>query len=119
SFFAPVIGVTDGPPVLGNYPTNAGQTPAYLFSPQQLGIEQAEIEVDGQVTEIGPEYSAGPVSTPGLADTGSHFVQLGAFLTPLNKGTHTVKVRFFADGAALAIFGGSFGFENVYTVVVK
>ena len=55
-------------------------------------------------------------------DAGVHFVyEIGAFLTPLSKGTHTVTYRGIFDGDLLAPYfpGGVFEFEDTYTVIVK
>ena len=50
-----------------------------------------------------------PVFVAGLLDGGgSHFIQIGAFLSPLSKGTHTVTIRATLDGAALG--GAVFSF---------
>jgi hypothetical protein len=121
SFFVPVFFVDDSPPILGTFPTSAADLADYYFAEDQLGVDVAQIIVDGQVTDLGPDYVAGIVNAPGLPDGGgSHYTQLGAFLTPLSKGTHTVTIRIFADGDAWIPFGGSFGpFEVTYTVIVK
>ncbi len=119
-FFVPLLFITDSPPLLGDFPADASETAAYYFSEEELGLNYAEIEVDGKVTSLSPDYAAGPTNSPGLLDGGgSHYTQLGAFLTPLSKGTHTVTIRFYADGDALDPFGGVFEFENTYTVIVK
>jgi hypothetical protein len=118
-FFVPVSFVNDLPPILGDFPEDSSAVGEYFFSEQQLGGHDIEIEVDGQVTELGPEYAAGPVTIPGavfgLEDF--HHVQIGAFLTPLSKGTHIVKIRAIFDGDALE--GGVFEFEIAYTVIVN
>jgi hypothetical protein len=46
----------------------------------------------------------------------SHFIQLGAFLTPLSPGTHTVTIQGIFDGDAL---GFVFSFSATYTVIVE
>jgi len=120
-FFVPIAYITDSDPILGDFPVDAGSSDEYFFDPAQLGGHDFEIEVDGKVTSIGPEYVAGPVFAPGLADGGSNFLQIGAFLTPLSKGTHTVKIRGTFDGDLLAPYfpGGVFAFEEIYTVIVR
>ena len=119
-FFVPLFGFDDSPPVLGQFPTTQEEAEFYFFDQSEVGVEFAEIVVDGQVTEIGPEYASAPATTPNLPDGGgSHFAQVGAFLTPLSKGTHSVTIRFLADGDALAPIGGIFAFEATYTVTVR
>lgn len=120
-FFVPIAFITDSDPILGEFPVDARTSDEYFFDPEQLGGHDFEIEVDGKVTSLSPKYVAGPVSTPGLPDGGSHFIQIGAFLTPLSKGTHTVKIRATFDGALLAPYfpGGVYAFEVIYTVIVK
>ena len=120
-FFVPVAFTDDSPPILGDFPEDEDDVEEYVFSEEQLGAHDLEIVVDGRVTSIGPEYVAGPVFAPGLLDGGgSNFIQIGAFLTPLSKGTHTVTIRGIFDGdVVLAAFGGPFSFEDTYTVIVK
>jgi hypothetical protein len=119
-FFLPVAYSDDSPPILGDFPTSASAVGNYFFSRAQLGGHDLAIIVDGKVTPIGPAYAAGPVLTPGLLDGGgSHFTQLGALLTPLPPGTHTVTIRGTFDGAAWAPYGGGFSFEITYTVIVR
>lgn len=101
--------MTDGPPIIGSFPTEASQAADYFFSPTQLGAMDYEIIVDGKSTLIGPEYVAGPVAEP-LPDGGNHLIQLGAFLSPMSVGTHTVTIRGELAGTAiLADTQGSLG----------
>ena len=115
-FFVPVAFIDDSPPILGDFPADASTVEEYVFGADQLGAHDLEIEVDGRVTSVGPDYVAGPVFAPGLLDGGgSHLIQIGAFLTPLSKGTHEVAIRGILDGDAV---GGVFAFEVTYTVIV-
>jgi hypothetical protein len=121
-FFVPLFALDDSRPIIGDFPRHAGaDAQAYIFDDGQVGADDVEIEVDGVVTSIGPEYVAGPVVTPPLPDGGgTHLIQVGAFLSPLSKGTHTVTIRATLDGDALvALFGGPFSFEFTYTVIVN
>jgi hypothetical protein len=119
-FFIPVFSFDDSPVIIGDFPTNSSQVRDYIFSPAQVGAHDVEIEVDGQVTDLGPSYLSSLVYTPGLPLGGSHMILLGAFHTPLPKGTHTVKIRTTWDGAAfVAAVGTSVSFELVYTVIVQ
>ncbi len=122
-FFVPLAFVSDSEPILGDFPddsSTAKEVQDYFFDKEQLGVRDLAIEVDGKVTPIGRKYLAGPVSTPDLPDGGSHFIQVGAFLTPLSKGTHTVTIRGVFDGDLLIPFFGDdpFFFEITYTVIV-
>jgi hypothetical protein len=120
--FVPVAYADDSPQVLGDFPADEDRAKEYVFGRHELGGHDLEIEVDGRVTTIGPGYVAGPVFAPGLLDGGgSHYLQIGAFLSPLSPGTHTVKIRGIFDGAALAgvFLGGVDSFENTYTVTVR
>ena len=125
-FFVPVSFVSDSAPILGTFPTEAStaaEVQAYFFDKAQLGVRDLAIEVDGKVTPIGRNYLAGPVSTPNLPDGGSHFIQVGAFLTPFSKGTHTVTIRGVFDGDLLIPFfpPGTLPivFAITYTVIVE
>jgi hypothetical protein len=73
------------------------------------------------VTSIGAEYVAGPVDTDILPDGGgTHLILVGAFLTPLSKGTHTVTIRYALDcDAFVAVNKGPFSIEIPYTVIVE
>ena len=81
-----------------------------MFSTRQLGAKNLEIIVDGETTSIGRDYVAGPVVTAPLLDGGgTHFISVGAFLTPLGVGTHTVTIKgTFAGDAFVAATGLSF-----------
>jgi hypothetical protein len=81
--------------------------------------------VDGTVTSLGSDYVVG-VGNVKLGDgpggtreprIGSYIV-FAAFLTPLNKGTHTVTIQGYLNGAALG--GGVFQFSDPpYIVIVR
>jgi hypothetical protein len=121
-FFVPIFGFDDSPPIVGSFPANSGTDAwEYLFGEGQVGADNAEIEVDGQVTSLGPEYVAGPVVTPPLLDGGgTHFIQVGAFLTPLSEGEHTITCRVTLDGTGfLGTYGSPFAYDLTYTVIVK
>jgi hypothetical protein len=93
-FFLPLFGVDDSPPVLGTFPASEDAAAAYFFGPQQYGGRDFIIIVDGQVTSVGAKFLAGPVTTPPLLDGGgTHFIQLGVFLTPLSLGLHTITIQ--------------------------
>jgi hypothetical protein len=119
-FFVPVAFIDDSPPILGNFPTDEDEIPDYVFGGTQLGGHDLAIVVDGKVTTLGPAYAAG-VHAPGLLDGGgSNFIQIGAFLTALSPGTHTVTIQgTFGGEVILDLFGAPFSFVNTYTVIVK
>jgi hypothetical protein len=117
--FVPVLFVDDSPPVLGVYPSDKSDLADYYFDPTQVGIEGAQIEVDGKVTDLGPDYIGAVFDIP-LPQGGNNYSELGAFLTPLNKGTHTIIIRgTFAGDLVLALTGVPLPFEITYTVNVK
>ena len=125
-FFVPLAWVSDSVPILGDFPDDSStdeEVQDYFFDKEQLGVRDLAIEVDGKVTSIGREYLAGPVSHPDglLPDGGSHFIQVGVFLTPLSKGTHTVTISGVFDGDLLIPYLGDdpVPFETTYTVIVK
>lgn len=91
SFFVPLFNVNDAPPVLGVFPTTAAEAPFYFFDQSQYGGRDFEVIVDGAKTPIGAQYLSGPVDVAG--SPGSHIITLGAFLSPLSLGTHTVQIR--------------------------
>jgi hypothetical protein len=49
-----------------------------------------------------------------------HLLQIGAFVSPLNKGTHTITIRGVFDVTAFVdCVGGPFATEITYTVIVE
>jgi hypothetical protein len=118
--FVPLGASDNSPPVVGNYPNNSQEAADYVFGSQQLG-STFEIVVNGVKTIIDdPRYIGGPVSTPGLPNGGSKFLQVGVFLTPLSPGEHTISGRFSANGqAVIDILGQPFIFSFTYKITVK
>jgi hypothetical protein len=120
-FYVPVVYSDDSPPILGDFPdvTDQAAVAHYYFDSGELGAIFIEVEVDGQVSSLGPGYAVGAVAP--LADGGSRYTTAAAFLSPLPKGSHTVKIRALLTGAALEPFfpGGVFAFETSYQVVVR
>ncbi len=120
-FFVPVYYSDDSPVVVGTFPTNEHVAAAYLFDHAQTGVSDLEIIVDGHSTVVGRNYVAGPVQTAPLLDGGgTHFISVGAFLTPLSVGKHTVSIKGTISGDAwIAANGLSFEkAEFTYTVNV-
>jgi hypothetical protein len=119
SFFVPVFNADDSPPVLGTFPTDNAQAQQYLFDPAQLGGQDFQVVVDGVTTTLGPNYVAGPVTTPPLPDGGgTHAITLGAFLTPLTPGTHTVTISGGIFGALVSADLGISFFRIAFTYSV-
>jgi hypothetical protein len=117
--FVPILSVSDSPPVLGVYPSDESELASYYFDPTQIGIQGAQIEVDGKVTDVGPDY-IGAVFDVALPNGGSNYSELGVLLTPLNKGTHKIVIRAAAIGdLVLDTYGFPISFELTYTVNVK
>ena len=120
-FYVPVAFIDDSPPILGTFPTDPSMVANYVFAQDQVGLKNAQIIVDGRVTPIGSAYAAGPVQTPPLLDGGgSHIITVGAFLTPLSPGTHTVAIAGEFSGVLFQQATGlSFEqFHLTYTVTV-
>lgn len=118
--FVPVAWFDDSPPVIGDFPDDEDDIAGYVFGRHQIGCHEMQIVVDGKTTTLGAEYAAG-THVPNLLDGGgSNLIQLGAFLTPLSVGKHTVTIRgTFAGDAVVDFFGKTLSFENTYTVTVK
>jgi len=113
--------IDDSPPVIGNWPADKRSAADYIFGRDQLGAHDLQIVVDGRVYSLDdPGYIGGPVLTPSSPDGSTHLIQIGAFLSPLNKGTHHVSIRGSLDGTAFVDFvGGPYTAEISYTVIVK
>jgi hypothetical protein len=110
-FYVPVGNADDSPPFVPGFPSAPGPAAVhYFFSPKYNGGKNFAIIVDGESTELGPDYLAGPVTTPPLLDGGgTHIITLGAFLSPLKKGVHTVTIQGGFFGAPLqSTFGIAF-----------
>jgi hypothetical protein len=121
AFYMPMFNADDSPPVLGNFPTTRRGAVDYIFDASQLGLENAEVVIDGESIDIGPGYVVGPIETPPLNDGGgTHIITVGVFLPPLPVGTHTVSFSLqvtgdlINQGFGLSAFGGEF----TYTVHV-
>jgi hypothetical protein len=120
-FYAPLLYIDDSPPIVGNFPPNLNDRAAleaYVFGPDQIGVDLLQVIVDGKLTNLGPEYVVG-VTTPPLPDGGgTHYIVPAAVLGPLSPGFHTVIIRNHISGAAV---GGppGFGFTGTYTVIVR
>jgi hypothetical protein len=102
------------------------QHPARGPTRRPTGLHRLELELPrrplARTHSLGPGYAVGAV-TP-LADGGTRYTTVAAFLNPLPKGSHTVTYRALFDGAALAEFpdffpGGIWQFESTFQVVVK
>jgi hypothetical protein len=119
-FYLQLVFLDDSPPVYGTFPADASEAPAYAFDQEQVGLTGLEIIVDGKGTSIDPAYTAGPVLTPALLDgDGTHFISIGAFLTPLSVGTHTVSFKATFAGDAF-VAGTGLNFESAdFTYQVK
>ena len=115
--YVPIFSVTE--PAPGDYPNvrNRQAVLNYVFGEEQLGAELLQVEVDGEITTLGPQYVVG-VEVEELPDSdATQYITGAVFLTPLTKGRHTVQVRELFTGAALG--GEIFEFEITYTVIVR
>jgi hypothetical protein len=73
--------------------TDPAEVEDFYFSDAKLGAKFLEITVDGKATSIeqGSGYIVG-VEVARLADGGgTHYIPTAVFLTPLTKGTLTVR----------------------------
>jgi hypothetical protein len=113
--------IDNSPPVLGDFPSKKKGAAHYIFGPDELGGHDLQVEVDGKTTSLDdPGYIGGPVATPTSPDGSTKMIQIGAFITPFNKGTHKVTIRGIFDGTAiLNAYGEPFQAEITYTVIVK
>jgi hypothetical protein len=119
-FFLALLVVDDSPPVLGEFPTDQRQAIPYFFGPKQYGGEDFYVAVDGRTTPLGPEFLAGPVQTPPLNDGGgTHLIELGAFLTPLSLGLHTIIIHGEIDGAGVLSTYGISCLEEIFSYFVE
>jgi hypothetical protein len=123
-FFVPLWNADDSTPIVGSWPATHADAIPYFFDPSQLGAAGFTISVDGRATPIGNEYLAGPVTTPPLLDiapggvAGTHIITLGAFLTPLSVGTHTVDISGGLFGSLITeTYGVSFFEEHIRYIV--
>ena len=113
--------IDDAAPTLGDWPADESEVGDYIFGSSQLGGHDLQIEVDGKVTSINElGYVGGPVATPDSPDGSSEVIQMGAFVSPLKKGQHTIIIRGIFDGDAVVnAIGGAYEFEVPYTIIVE
>jgi hypothetical protein len=109
------------PGCVGIWPDNNTEARSYYFDPTKNDAHDMTITVDNVTTTLGPDYVAGPVTTPPLLDgtpPGTHMIILAAFVRPLSPGTHTVTIAGAVDGPYLAVSGVSaFTFKISFTVI--
>jgi hypothetical protein len=106
-YYVPILSFDDSPLFLVPYPASACDAARYFFDPALLGTTNLTITVDGVTHKLGPEFLAGPVTTPPLFDGGgTHIIQFGVFLSPLSPGHHTVTITGDFTGTGFAqLFG--------------
>lgn len=120
-FYVKFFFVDDSEPVIGDWPEDASEAEDYIFGSTQIGAHDLEIEIDGLVTSLDdPGYIGGPVPTLDSPDGSNNLIQLGAFVSPLKKGTHTLTIRGVLDGDAwVEAVGGPVTTEVTYTIIVE
>ena len=122
-FYVPLAYSDDSPPIVGGtFPTIPQAAADYMFSHDLNGLGNLQIVVDGQATSIGAAYAAGPTHTPPLLDGGgSHIITVGAFLTPLSPGVHTVTISGEFSGVGFQQTSGLafVDFASTYTITVQ
>jgi len=112
--------IDDSPPVVGSFPDDQAAVSDYVFGRDQLGGHDLRLEVDGQTTSLDAAGYAGLAATPTSPDGSDNIVQIGAFISPLDKGTHTISISGVFDGSAIIdAFGGPFAGHITYSVTVK
>jgi hypothetical protein len=117
-FYVPIQNVDDSPAILLTFPKTAAQAIPYVFSPAFYGGQDFYVFVDGEATELGSDYVAGPVKTPPLGDGGgTHIITVGAFIKPLPPGDHTVRITGHIGSAALLKTYGV-GFEDFLFIYI-
>jgi hypothetical protein len=123
-FYVPILSADDSKPILGNFPappTTSRQVLFYWTDPSELGVKDTTITVDGQQISISTDYLVGPImaelhdALP--ADLGTHIITLGAFLTPLSTGRHTVEIHGKSTGTGTVNGLGS-ALEETFTYQV-
>ena len=119
-FYVKFFFINDAEPVIGDWPADESEVEEYMFGSAQLGAD-FELVVDGRVTSLSDVgYVGGPVPTPDSPDGSEHLLQVGAFISPLKKGTHTITIRGSLSGDAFVEFaGGPFATARTYTVIVE
>jgi hypothetical protein len=120
AFYVPNGSVDNGPPVIGDFPSNHRTAIDYWFGKSELGGRGWLIVVDGHVNTLDGRYLTGPVKVPTLPDGGTRELQMGAYLPALSPGKHTVQLFGEYDGVALqqAIQGAFLRDVVTYTVTV-
>jgi hypothetical protein len=114
--YVPVILSDDSSPVVGNIPNvnNQHALERYFYSQKQYGAVYTNITIDGKVISLNHDYLVG-VNVPALPDGGgTKYVTVAAFVSPLNKGKHTIGISAQATGNAFipwcAIINSMVGF---------
>jgi hypothetical protein len=111
-FYVPLFNSNTVPPVIGDFPTNQEEAAFYFESQLQLGGVY-EIIIDGRRELLDGSYASAPVEVdlppplrPASGQTSIQVTTLGAFLTPLSVGSHTVTIRAYVGGQAFRMLRG-------------
>lgn len=128
--YVPVLFNTNSEPVIGgaeNFPATQNRRAVlnYFFGRKLLGVQYAEIIIDGVIYSLASDYLVQIDSAEPLADGSNRYQTIAGFISPLAKGTHTVEIRARITGEALSeppfdefFPGGVFEFSVIYTVNV-
>jgi hypothetical protein len=131
--YVPVFFNDDSAPIIGHFPNvnNQKALEKYTYSSKELGVEYANITIDGKTTSLDDNYLVGVKFNQALPDSANQYMIFAAFVSPLKKGTHTVEISGLVDGAAItpwctainAIYGFTvctteYKFSDVYNVIV-
>jgi hypothetical protein len=131
--YVPVFFNDDSAPIIGHFPNvnNQNALAKYTYSSKELGVEYANITIDGKTTSLDDNYLVGVKFNQALPDGANQYMVFAAFVSPLKKGTHTVEISTLVDGAAItpwctainALYGFTvctteYKFSDVYNVIV-
>jgi hypothetical protein len=119
--YAKFFEIDDSFPVIGDWPETKEEAANYIFGRDQIGGHDFQIIVDGKSYSLqDPGYIGGPVATPDSPDGSENGIQIGAFISPLKKGTHTVVIHGTVDGDAfIDVVGGPSTGNVTLTVIVE
>ena len=118
-FFVPLWAADDSPPVLPPFPIHASMAGDYFFDPALVGARDTVVIVDGQTTTLDKDYVGYAYFADALPNSAHGIVLLGAFLTPMSVGTHTVTIKGTIAGDGVLTYWGAPCYAEDYSYLVK